>query len=110
LVDLLPVAYLISTPITMCVRCRPRRSTRRRRIDAAEDRTVPGTMMARPGVDGQVVTVRSPGVFGGRKPYNSARTIEPYPRAGERAGAGPLAAHHRLRLMPRPRVATARKN
>ena len=42
------------------------------RTGAAEDRAVPGTMMAHPGVDGQVGTGRSPGVSGGRKPYNRA--------------------------------------
>ncbi len=46
------------------------------RTDAAKDRTVPRTMMARPGVDGQVGTGRINAVSGGRKPYNRAMTSE----------------------------------
>ncbi len=42
------------------------------RTGAAEDRAVPGTMMARPGVDGQAGTGRPPGVSAGRNPYNRA--------------------------------------
>ena len=73
LVDLLAFAYLIPTPSTKSVRCRPRRvCAPSGRTGAAEDRAVPGTMIARPGVDGQVGTGRSPGVSGGRKPYNRA--------------------------------------
>ena len=53
MVDLLSVAYLIPTPITMSVRCRPRRFAPSGRTDAAEDRTVPGNMMARLRVGGQ---------------------------------------------------------
>ena len=46
------------------------------RTGAAGDRAVPGTMMARPGVEGQVGTGRSPGVSAGRRPYNRAIATE----------------------------------
>ena len=73
--DQLAFAYLIPTPLP---EERPASPSSRRapwvRTDAAEDLTVPETMMARPGVDGQVRTGRSQGVSGGWNPYNRAIT------------------------------------
>jgi hypothetical protein len=65
-----PHPHQVERAVSPSSRCAPSGRT-----DAAEDRTVPGTIMARPGVDGQAGTERSPGVSGGRKPSHHAMPI-----------------------------------